>query len=68
MTENAKFSLKRFFRFLNFPPNFPETPESCLVRSMVSHDPEKRPDAAEILKMDFMTSEHIKKESESASV
>ena len=35
---------------------------------MVSHDPEKRPDAAEILKMDFMTSEHIKKESESASV
>jgi hypothetical protein len=35
---------------------------------MVSHDPEKRPDASEILKMDFMTSEHIKKESENATM
>jgi hypothetical protein len=35
-----------------------------LVRSMVSHDPEIRPDASEILKKDFMASEHFRRDSD----
>ncbi len=63
-TQMERVHSLRAIRNLNFPPNFPETPESLLVRSMVSHDPEIRPDASEILKKDFMASEHFRRDSD----
>ena len=48
-TQMERIISLRSIRNLNFPPNFPETAESKLVRSMVSHSPEVRPDASEIL-------------------
>ena len=63
-TQMERIVSLRSLRTLNFPSNFPETDESKLVRAMVSHDPGSRPDASDILKLDFMASEHFRKDSE----
>jgi len=38
----------------DFPPELPAGPEYRLVRAMLSHAPSDRPDASDILELDFV--------------
>ena len=42
-------------RQLEFPAKFKETPEYSLVKKMLDHDPNERPEAAAILDMEFLS-------------
>jgi serine/threonine protein kinase len=53
-TQMERVNTLKALRSPDFSFKCSDQPEFLLVKSMLSHHPDKRPDAADILKMDFI--------------
>ncbi len=53
-TQMERVNILTDLRSLRFPSHFINKPEYELVSNMLAHEPEKRPEAADILDMDFL--------------